>query len=223
MNSLVLLKLVPCLVLIGLVPVSAQAQESDCELHVWPTTQFGAVFHGANVSIGTYGPFVSSLMLTPMQDVARRLGESIDPTAQTDAITALDLGSSNRFQGYRLVLHEAPVTPKYGNWIAKDVGEGARDSTSKSSCYAELHIVFITLFRTALSKMIQTGFLFREFGSSQSMTFKAVDAGSTGAPAFETNGEEKSTEAKASVRAALQENLRIFLRKKKMRPGTTRS
>lgn len=196
---------------------SAQAAAPDCELHVWPTKQFGAVFHGASAGFGDYGPVITGMSLTPMQYVARRVGEAVDPAAQVDMITALNLPVSERFRGYRLVFHDAPLAPKYGNWIARDVGLGARDSASPSACYAELHVIFITLFRTALSKKIQTGFLYREFGASPTATYKAVDAGSTGAPAFETNGDEKTEEAKVSVRLAFQENLRIFLRKKKMR------
>jgi hypothetical protein len=206
---------------IALVPSAAWAQNSDCELHVWPTSQFGAVYHGASAGMGTYGPVVTRMTLTPMEEVAKRLAESVDPAAQKDAIDALGLDQAGRFSGYRLVFHDAPVEPKYGNWVDKNVGVGGRDSESKSLCYAELHVVFITLFRTAISKKIQTGFLFRDFGASQSMESKAVDAGSTGAADFDSNGEAKSPEAMASVRNAFQENLRIFLRKKKMRAKPT--
>ncbi len=197
--------------------VLAQPATPNCELHVWPTKQFGAVFHGASAGFGDYGPVITGMSLTPMQHVAGRVGEAVDPAAQVDMITALNLPASERFRGYRLVFHDVPILPKHANWLAPDVGMGARDSESTSACYAELHVIFITLFRTALSKKIQTGFLYREFGASPSATYKVVDAGSTGAPAFETNGDEKSEEAKVSVRLAFQENLRIFLRKKKMR------
>lgn len=175
------------------------------------------MYHGANVSWTGPGTYGLDMYLSPMDQVAKRLGEAIEPSSQTDAIKAMELGSTDRFRGYRVIFHDPPDPPKYGNWIDKNVGIGARDSGSASTCYAELHVIFITLFRTALSKKIQTGFLFREFGSSQSLEFKAVDAGSTGAPAFESNGEAKSPEAMASVRTAFQENLRIFLRKKKMK------
>lgn len=196
------------------------AQKSpSCELHIWPTTQIGAVFHGANVGWNGYGAYVKGMTLTPMQSVEMRLRESIDPVAQTDAIASQDFSASERLRGYRLMFHEAPAKGNYDNWIQKDVGAGGRDSTSSSSCYAELHVIFITLFRTAISKKIQTAFLYREFGASQSATYRTVDVGSTGAPAFDSNGEEKSAVATASVRAAFKENFNIFLRKKKMRPN----
>jgi hypothetical protein len=197
-------------------PASAQSTP-QCELHVWPTRQIGAVYHGASASYAGPGTYAIDMYLSPMDQVAKRLGESIEPSAQNDAITRLELGSSDRFKEYRVIFHDPPDKPKYANWIDKNVGIGARDSDSMSPCYAELHIIFITLFRTAISKKIQTGFLFRDFGESQSLKFKAIDAGSTGAPAFESNDKAKSPEAVASVRAAFQENLRIFLRKKKMR------
>lgn len=175
------------------------------------------MYHGASASYAGPGTYAINMYLSPMDQVAKRLGESIEPSSQIDAMTALELGSSERFREYQIIFHDPPDKPKYGNWIDKNVGTGGRDSNSLSPCYAELHVIFITLFRTALSKKIQTGFLFRDFGESQSLKFKAVDAGSTGAPAFDSNDKEKSPEAMASVRAAFQENLRIFLRKKKMR------
>lgn len=199
----------------------APAMANKCELHVWPTSQFGAVYHGASAGIGTYGPVVTGTILTPMEEVAKRLSESVDQTAQNDAIQGLGLGSMAKFEGYEIVYHDAPAEPKYGNWLDKKVGEGARDSDSTSSCYAELHVIFITLFRTAISKKIQTGFLFRDFGASNLMTSKVVGAGSTGAPNFESNGEAKSDDAKKSVRAAFSENLMIFFKKKKMRKSSS--
>lgn len=205
--------------LLSFISTAAIAQDSDtCELHVWPTSSFFAVYHGASGAWG--GGLV--MTLTPMQAVAKRLGESIDPGAQVELIRSLNLDEDERFQGYRLIFHEVPSTPKYSNWIAKDVGAGNRDTGSRSQCYAELHVVFITLFRTAISKKIQTGFLFRQFGSSSEMTYKAVDAGSTGAPDFKTNSDEKSEAARLSARLAFQENLRIFLKGKNMRSDRLR-
>lgn len=200
------------------VPSGAYAQTlPDCELHVWPTQQYSAVYHSANIGIGAYGPAVVGTTLTPMQEVARRVSLAVDPQAQIDAITALDLGSTPRFQGYEVIFHDAPETSPHLNWVSRDVGQGPRDTSSTSQCYAELHVIFITLFRTAISKKIQTVFLYREFGASPTMTYKAVDAGSTGASDFDTGAEGLTDAAMLSVRAAFTENLRIFLRKRKMR------
>lgn len=215
--------LIVSLLCVMLVPSRVGAQASPaCELHVWPTQQFSAVYHSANIGMGAYGPAVVGTTLSPMQEVARRVSLAVDPQAQIDAITALDLGSSPRFMGYEVIFHDAPETSPHLNWVSRDVGQGSRDAPSTSQCYAELHIIFITLFRTAISKKIQTVFLYREFGDSPTMTYRAVDAGSTGASDFDTGAEGLTEAATASVRAAFVQNLRIFLRKRKMRAADQR-
>ena len=192
---------------------AAQAAGEKCELHVWPSNQIGAVFHGASA---TYNGL--NLYLSPMQQVTQRLAEAIGPEAQNRVVTSLDLGASARFKDYRIVLHDAPTVSPFLNWLDKKVGEGARVIETGSTCYAELHVIFITLYRTSISKKIQTQFLFRDFGSTPSAAFWYVGGDSTGAPGFDSNGEEKSEAAMESVRQAFTTNLRAFLGKKKMRP-----
>lgn len=195
----------------------ARAQDmAKCELHIWPTDRFGAVFHGASGTWNGYGATVKTY-LSPMEEVAAKLGGSIPESDQKSEITAVLHAPGGRFRDYQLIFHTAPAEPKYGNWIAKDVGEGERDAPSMSTCYAELHVIFITLFRTAISKKIQTGFLYRAFGDGRVATRKVVGAGSTGAPGFTTDGDTATDEGKADLRAAFRENLAIFLRSKKMR------
>lgn len=204
---------------LALPQAAAAQQRSDCELHVWTTNAYAAVYHGAEVGPGPgEGGYSVTTYLARMEPIRKRLADAIDETVQADAIRAMTLGTQGRFAGYRLIFHTAPAQAKYSNWTDKNVGAGGRDTDSTSSCYAELHTVFIALFRTAISKKIQTGFLFRDFGANPTVTFGIADASSTGAAAFKTNDEEKSDAARSDLRAAFQENLRIFLRKKKMMP-----
>ena len=198
----------------GAVSTTARAQTNDCELHIWPTKQIGAVYHGSRISAYGVG-YGLTLTLSPSEQVAQQLGTAIDPASQIAEFDKYGLDTTDRFQGYKIVIHEAPEQPKYQNWIDKKVGSGNRDTDSTAACYAEMHVIFITLFRTALSKKIQTGFLVRQFGKGTEAQFAVVDGGSTGAPDFVTNGDEKSDKARQSVRAAFSENLKIFLRSKK--------
>lgn len=200
---------------IALAPATAwaKAPAAECELHVWTTNNFGAVFHGASPS----GMFLN-MSLTPIEGLQELIGRDLDPAAQERIVTEY-LGSyGGPFTGYRLIFHKAKGMGKYANWIAKDVGEGGRDTPSQSACYAELHVLFVTLFRTTLSKKIQTAFLYREFGASPTMTRKSVDAGSTGAPGFPPDTEAELVPARLSLQAAFRKNLEIFLRKRKSLP-----
>jgi hypothetical protein len=198
------------------VPASAQTAQAQCELHVWPTRQFYAVYHGASSGGWINGP-VLNLTLTPMDEVAKRLGLAADPDSQVRKIAEMKLDESPSFQAYRVVFHEAPEVSPYANWIQKGIAKGPRYGDSAAACYAELHVVFVTLFRTAISKKIQTAFVFREFGPTGNTTFDFIDAGSTGAPGFDTGARTDDAAARASVQDAFAENLRIFLGKKKMR------
>jgi hypothetical protein len=198
-------------------PASAQSDQAQCELHVWPTRQFYAVYHGASSGGWLNGP-VLKLTLTPMDEVAKRIGLAADPDSQARKIAELKLEESAAFRGYRIVFHEAPeAASPFAKWTDKDVAKGPRYGDSQAACYAELHVIFVTLFRTAISKKIQTAFVFREFGPKGNTTFDFKDAGSTGAPGFDTEAQTDDAAARSSVQDAFAENLRIFLGKKKMR------
>jgi hypothetical protein len=196
-------------------PAAAQ-DAAKCELHIWPTKRLGAVFHGATGTWNGYGATVKT-HLSQMDEVAAKLGEGIAETDQQNEIRTVLGATGGRFGDFRLIFHAAPGEPKYDNWIAKDVGVGERDAPSASACYAELHVVFITLFRTAISKKIQTGFLYRAFEDDGVATRRVVGTGSTGAPGFTTDGDTITENGKTDLRAAFRENLSIFLRSKKMR------
>jgi hypothetical protein len=198
-------------------PASAQSDPAQCELHVWPTRQFYAVYHGAS-SGGWLGLPGLTLTLTPMDEVAKRVGLAADPESQARKIAEMKLEQTAAFRGYRIVFHEAPEgASPFAKWTDKNVAKGPRYGDSTAPCYAELHVIFVTLFRTAISKKIQTAFVFREFGPTGDTTFDFIDAGSTGAPAFDTGAQSDDAAARASVQDAFAENLRIFLGKKKMR------
>lgn len=202
------------------IPASAQSDpgQSDqrqCELHVWPTRKFNAVYHGASSGGWINGP-VLNLTLTPMDEVAKRIGLAVDADSQARKIAEMKLEETPAFKDYKLVFHEAPEASPFANWIEKDIAKGPRYGDSQAACYAELHVIFITLFRTAISKKIQTVFVFREFGTTGNTTFDFIDAGSTGAPGFDTGAQTDDAAARVSVQDAFAENLRIFLGKKKM-------
>lgn len=194
-------------------PAAAQAQAEPCELHVWTTGNYNAVFHGAMPVVGGV-----RMYLDPMEEAARAVEAGISQADQARIVEEV-LASGGRFAGYRRTYYPGERVGKHGNWIIKTYGEGGRDVPSESKCYAELHVVMVTLFRTAISKKIQTAFVYREFGDSAVMVRRARDAGSTGAPNFLANGDSQSAKARSDLHAAFAENLRIFLRKKKMRPA----
>lgn len=197
------LRLLLSTLVLALSGTAARAQSpSDCELHIWPTNSFHAVSHGWAPGAGLGGT------VSPREEVQRTLSQVAGGDFQRSALEKINLGASGRFAGYRIVFHEPTAEPLYGNWILKDVGAGARNTASTSQCYAELHVIFITYLKTAMSKKIQTAFVFREFDGGQTATRWAADAGSTGAPAFPARSPEQENQARADLQAAFQQNLR---------------
>ena len=194
----------------------ASAQTIQCELHIWPTKVLGAVFNGATVGWSGAGAVVTGMYLTPMEEMKQKVEEYIGEADQVKAIQALDLGGSGKFSGYRLVFHPAPDKPKYSNADFGDAADVGRNAQSNAPCYAEVHVLFITLFRTAMSKKLQSAFLYRGFGGTALMTSKSFFPGSTGAPAFPPKDGEDGTNARADIYAAFQKNLLNCLQKKKV-------
>jgi hypothetical protein len=197
-------------------PAFAQAAP-PCELHIWPTKAFDAVFLGGTVGSFGYGPVVTGTYLSPMEAVGAKLANSLTDADQEAAIRSLGITSTGKFSGYQLIFHPSPAQSKFADELDKHLGEGGREAESTATCYAELHVVFVRLFRTSLSKKILTGFFYREFGASPTMIRKFFAGGSTGAPAFTANGEAVSEQGRADLNAAFRENVAMFMRKKKMR------
>lgn len=214
-----LLSLLAALIL----PASAavvQAGAPACELHVWPTPHLYAVFHGATPRTILQRNPAGEVM--PRQDTQQMLIETAGRDFQREAIEELQLGGSGRFAGHRVVVHAAPAESRFGNWIDRNIGAGAREGSSTAQCYAELHVIFITHFKTALSKRIQTAFVFREFGPSGPATGWAVDASSNSAPAFPPGTPAQDAQARLDLKRAFQQNLLDFLGSRAMRPGRLR-
>ena len=194
----------------------AQGAEQDCELHIWPTSSFNAVSQGMNLSGAMQGDY--SGQLSPRDEMQAILAKTAASDFQQSAITEMNIGAGGRFAGYRIIFHDAPIEPSYQNWIASDVGAGARNTDSASHCYAELHLLFITYFRAILSKSIQTGFLFRDFGAEPQATRWAADASSTGVPrGFPPRSSDEIEQAQLGLKGSFQQNLRTFLGGRRMR------
>lgn len=207
----------PELILAALAGLAA-APAGDCELHVWTTSNFNAVFHGATVAFDGSGSTISTYM-SPLEEAKNQLAAALPEPDQRTLVEGLSAAARGRLAGYRLVFHSMPPDSRRARWGLKGVGEGGRDAPSSSSCYAELHIVMISLFRQALSKKLQTGFVYRDFGASPRVARWTLDASSAATPGFPTADPARREAARAVLHAAFRANVERFLRKKKVAGG----
>ncbi|WP_374137839.1 MULTISPECIES: hypothetical protein [unclassified Sphingomonas] len=171
---------------------SATPRSAQCELHVWPTRAYNAVFHGATPSYAGPGAFTLTMYLSPMDRVRGEMRSALDPDVQSRLIKAAIPPPNSPLAGYRIILHEAPEKSRFANFIDKNVGDGPREVDTESSCYAELHLVGLTTYRTTLYAQLQTIYVFRNFGSSTEPVKVVRDAARTAPP---KNGNKNNVEA----------------------------
>jgi hypothetical protein len=68
-----------------------------------------------------------------------------------------------------------------------------------------------------MKKILQTIFIFRDFGAGEMPRTTVIEGGSTTAPEFKFDALEKSDSANADLRRAFRANLGEFLNRRKMK------
>lgn len=194
-------------------PVAAQA--ANCELHVWPTSDLYAVDKDNTVG-SSGGALEIGYTLSSVQTVADRVTLALQPANQLDEIRGFNLAAYQGLTKYEVIYHDQPATPRFRAWLDKGIGDGPRISDSPAECYAELHVVFATLLDQPMKKILQTVFIFREFGAADDAQRVVIEAGSTTAAEFAFDAAEKSDAANANLRRAFRANLGEFLGRRKM-------
>lgn len=202
------------IVLIAWAALQATSPASKCELHVWPTKSYYATFHGATPSFNGYGVGVD-LYLSPMDEAQSAMRAMLSEEIQSTLISEQIPGMNSPVQGYKIILHEAPETSRFANWLDKRVGDGPRATESKSSCYAELHLIALTVYKTALYKELQTIYVFRGFGDAQNATKTVRDAARTRPGSIKASQQQQTTEAELELQGAFARSIgKIFENRK---------
>lgn len=200
----------------GTLAVAAEQPTQSCELHIWPTSAINAVDKD-NWVASTGSGLDIGYSLTTVESVSESLAAAIPPSEQIDAIRSSTLQEFAPLDRYRLTFHREPVEGEHYDrkWLDKTVGHGTRHADSRSPCYTELHVVFITFLDQPMKDITQTIFLLRYFGAADATTDVAVDGGGYGTPGFVWSAEPQSADTKAAIKTAFQENLKKFLQRRK--------
>jgi hypothetical protein len=142
----------------------APPSSKPCELHIWPTDNYGGVFfHTGGIQFNGYGTSLE-LVSTPVERAAQKARLGFGPDAQGKALVDSN-NRSGKFANYAIVVHD-PLPRESAMYIdvkGRPVGVAGRKSASTAPCYAEIHVISITAFRTNLTKMLMTAFLVRYF------------------------------------------------------------
>jgi hypothetical protein len=133
---------------------------------------------------------------------------------QTRLIQASAPPAQSPLARYKIIVHEAPEKSRFANFVDKHVGDGPREVATGSLCYAELHIVALTTYRTALYGQLQTIYVFRNFGSSGEPIKVVRDVARTAPP---KNGGEKDAQASdAKLQTSFSDGIAKILGSRKL-------
>ncbi|RYG81681.1 MAG: hypothetical protein EON59_14570 [Alphaproteobacteria bacterium] len=133
------------------VAVAAAAPPSECELHIWPTRKYNAIVHGASPGAGGM-----ALTITTKRGGIDALGQALPPDVQNAIFKTQVSSAASPFRGFMVITHDAPEASRFWDFTDKHVGDGPRETASKSPCYAELHLVALSVYKTTLHQELQT-------------------------------------------------------------------
>jgi len=195
----------------------------ECELHVWPTSNYGGVFfHAGNFrpdGLGTRFDLVS----TPVERAGAKAHAAFG-SAEQNQVLVESIEKSGKFSGYKVIAHD-PLPPeeakRYLNLINEPVGTGSREMALSVPCYAEIHVAYLTVFKTNLTKMLMTGFVVRYFSNTPSEASTKVIHSKpqrgeerTGLSSFDFATTTITPDESSAIKEAFKFMLDRFLRKK---------
>jgi hypothetical protein len=193
---------------------SAAPLVDGCELHVWPSKIYSSYNVDVNVGYAGGGYFSVGTSLEPINGVDQILRRNLEEADQVGIVRDVIAQTGGKFKNHLVVVHPAPDGPKHGNWLAKDAGHGARDTVSRSVCYSELHILFLTYFTNTLGGKIQTTLLYRDFGRNGSTERVTKAMMNYKAGAFPANKPELVETAQRDAKSAFSKGMMKFMSKK---------
>lgn len=128
------------------------AQTASCELHVWPAKGFHTVQYGWTHGGTVDGSQKGRKGYPDMPD------EPVSPAIQREELAKLDLPAILKLDGYRTVVHEAPLdTPTIRSTTGRHIAD-------RGPCYAELIVEDIVFQNNVINgKWLNVIYRFRQF------------------------------------------------------------
>jgi hypothetical protein len=135
---------------------SAQPAGGACELHVWPGSGLGSVYHG-----WFHGGIVNGAV-TGRDGYPQVPPNPIDTPAQRELLEAAQPQRLLQLDGHRLVMHDEALSSRV---IRSTPG---RIDPSASACYAELIVDDVMLQQDWVNgSFLRVSFRYRDFGAGQ--------------------------------------------------------
>lgn len=194
---------------------AAQAQDTACELHVWPGQNFSATTTGFFGSMGGAVDYALNDAIHGKDNRSRQaqIANALDTEGQLTVLRSMNLAELFGLSQTNVVYHEQPMP------LAGQTSK-TRNSDSASSCYAELVVGYNSYTKAALShRIFETSFAVRDFGSARNNPIRIRAAAMSGLRFFPPKEGEDQQPAFDELRAAFKQNLGFFAEKasKKLR------
>jgi len=152
---------------------------------------------------------------SPLEQARAAMRILLPEEEQTRLIEEQTPSPASPIRGYKIIVHEAPGKSRFANWLDKHIGDGPRETASTSPCYSELHLVALTVYKTAIYKQLQTIYVYRSFGSSPTAVKTVRDAARTDPGSLRTSRAKQTTEAAFDLKSAFARSIgKIFENRK---------
>lgn len=181
-------------------PAAAAEATTVCELHVWPAKSFHTVQYGWTHGGTVNGSQKGRNGYPAMPD------EPVSPAIQREELAKLDIPAILKLDGYRTVIHDAPLTTPA---IRTTTG---RHIVGSGTCYAELIVEDIVYQNHVINgKWLNVIYRFRQFdGAAAEPARKYGTYILTRLALFPPDPDKDPTPALAELRAAFRQSLTTF-------------
>ncbi len=141
-----------------------RADESQCELHVWTTSNINAANVDHTFILAPGGSIGQSVWTEPT--VQGRMERLLTSDVQREILEGSELVSHPVLKSRKLVWHAEPSPQR--NWTdKKEMSVWPRHAGSDAACYSELHYGYITFLDQPGKDVLQTGWFLRHFENQE--------------------------------------------------------
>ena len=180
----------------------AQAQQSDCELHVFPTLEGQAMTTGLLAGFGVVGAIADAAANADRNiNEAEYLKEALGPKYQVQMFKTMDLPGELGLEGAKVIFEE-PIADRNITTKAK-----TRLTDSTAACYAELIVTQNFYTKKAIyGRSLNSRYVFKDFRGGQTETKLVKGRGGNGLSHFPPKTTDETEAAEEDLRQAFTKN-----------------
>jgi len=179
-------------------PPQSSAPAPNCELHIWVQKEFFARGH-----LPQLFPLDVTGRVKKYDDLTTLLKDYLGPKTQYDIVKSVDVAKALGLSNYRVIYEDALDA-------GTDIRMKRRRIASGAPCYAEFRTLTELYEKTSISRMLYSGFLFRQFEGDR-LVINFLSQRAANMRAFPPKSSAEEEVARDDVRFAFRQNLERYL------------